>query len=108
MNEPIASLLSVLCEWDNVRAAGLGDDGDRLHILPLLLPCQAAGGAWSGGEAVRRLLRPHLLWVLRPLPGVPRAQESWLRHACRVARQHGEDGEDRRAPNEPGDDSLVE
>uniref|UniRef100_M8BT30 Uncharacterized protein n=1 Tax=Aegilops tauschii TaxID=37682 RepID=M8BT30_AEGTA len=46
----------MLCEWDDACAAGLGDVGDRLHPLPLLRSCQAAGGARAGGEAMRRLL----------------------------------------------------
>ncbi|PNT61233.1 hypothetical protein BRADI_5g12452v3 [Brachypodium distachyon] len=98
----------VLCERAAVHAAGL-DDGAGLPLL-LHLPLQAAGAVRAQGEALRRLLRPHVLRGLRPLPGVPRAQEPRLRHGHRVAREHGEDGEgrsDRRAPDAPGDDSLV-
>ena len=69
--------LSVLCERDAVHAAGLGDGGMGLPLL-LLLPLQAARAVRAQGEALRRLLRPLVLRVLRPVPGVPRAQEPRL------------------------------
>ncbi|XP_037466011.1 uncharacterized protein LOC119337884 isoform X2 [Triticum dicoccoides] len=70
---------------DGVHAAGVGGAG--LPLL-LLLPLQDEGAVGAQGEALRRLLRPPLLRPLRPLPGVPRAQEPRLRHEPRVARQH--------------------
>uniref|UniRef100_I1PLY3 Uncharacterized protein n=1 Tax=Oryza glaberrima TaxID=4538 RepID=I1PLY3_ORYGL len=98
----------VLRERDAVHVAGDGD-GVRVRLL-LLLPLQAAPAVRAPGEALRRLLRPLVLRALRPLPGVPRAQEPRLRHVPRMAGEHGEDGEGRRdcpAADAPGDDSLV-
>ena len=51
--------------------------------LLLLLPRQDARPVRPPGEPLRRLPRPLLLRVLRPLPGVPRAQEAGLRHEAR-------------------------
>jgi hypothetical protein len=51
--------------------------------LLLLLPRQDARPVRPPGEPLRRLLRPLLLRVLRPLPGVPRAQEAGVRHEAR-------------------------
>ncbi|GJN21428.1 hypothetical protein PR202_gb08900 [Eleusine coracana subsp. coracana] len=61
-------------------------------------------------EPLRRLLRPLLLRVVRPLPGVPGAQEAGIRHEPRMARQHGEAGAYRRhhaAADAPRHDSLM-
>uniref|UniRef100_A0A8R7P8Y0 Uncharacterized protein n=1 Tax=Triticum urartu TaxID=4572 RepID=A0A8R7P8Y0_TRIUA len=79
----------MLCERDAVHASG-HDDGGGHRLLLLLLPCQAAGGTRARREALRRLLRPLLLRPLRPLPGVPRAQEPWFRHERGMGSQRGE------------------
>ena len=98
----------MLCERGAVPAAVHDHRGGHGTLL-LLLPVQAADGVRARGEALRRLLRPLLLWGLRPLPGVPRAQEPGLPDALGMASQCREDGEgdDRRAPSGPRDDSLI-
>ncbi len=78
----------MLRERDAVYVAGDGD-GVRVRLL-LLLPLQAAPAVRAPGEALRRLLRPLVLRALRPLPGVPRAQEPRLRHVPRYVREEGE------------------
>uniref|UniRef100_J3LYL0 Uncharacterized protein n=1 Tax=Oryza brachyantha TaxID=4533 RepID=J3LYL0_ORYBR len=104
-----------IVEIVNQRATSCCGSGTLYVLLSmmtgfLLLPLQAAPAVRAQGEALRRLLRPLVMRALRPLPGVPRAQEAQLRHVPRMAGEHGEDGEgccDRTTADVTRDDSLV-